>query len=337
MRPVDSIGRFFLPMLSLIIPVYRNEENLPRLFRELETLAERAGHDFEIVFVVDGSPDRSLQILQAHLPTWHVATQLVELSRNFGSFAAIAAGLSVARGEYMAVLAADLQEPPELALSFHDAMKSGSADVVLGYRAKRTDRFWSQWLSEAFWRLYRRFVVPDMPKGGIDVFGCTAPVRDRLLQLKETNTNLIALLLWLGFRRAFIPYERRAREEGRSAWTLARKLRYALDSVFSFTDLPIRALLMLGAIGTAFAVVAGATVFAMWSLGRIPVLGYTPLMLVITFFGGLTALGLGIVGQYLWLSLQNVRARPNFIIKSAESFSRGASLQAGRSSFNHSS
>jgi glycosyltransferase involved in cell wall biosynthesis len=324
-------------MLSLIIPVYKNEENLPRLFRELETLAGRTGRDFEIVFVVDGSPDRSLPILQAHLPTWPVDTQLVELSRNFGSFAAIAAGLSVARGDYLAVLAADLQEPPELVLSFYDAMKAGNADVVLGYRTKRTDPFWSQWLSEAFWRLYRKFVVPDMPKGGIDVFGCTAAVRDRLLQLKETNTNLIALLLWLGFRRAFIPYERRSREEGRSAWTLARKLRYAIDSVFSFTDLPIRALLLLGVIGTVFAVIAAATVFVMWSLDRIPVLGYTPLMLVITFFGGLTALGLGIVGQYLWLSLQNARARPNFIIKSAQIFEPVPSRQVSATSFNHSS
>ena len=90
-----------------------------------------------------------------------------------------------------------------------------------------------------------------MPKGGIDVFGCTKQVRDHLVQMKEVNTNLIALLLWLGFRRVFVPYERRARLEGRSAWTFKRKVRYALDSVFSFTDLPIRLLLFLGAVATA--------------------------------------------------------------------------------------
>ena len=119
----------------------------------------------------------------------------------------------------------------------------------------------------------------------------------------------------MGFRRAFVPYERRPRLEGRSAWSFGRKLRYALDSVFNFTDLPIRALLLLGATGTLFAIVAGVTVFVFWLLGRVPVLGYTPLMLVTTFFGGLTALGLGIVGQYLWLSLQNARGRPNFIVR----------------------
>ncbi len=307
-------------MLSLVIPVYRNEENVPRLLRELEALAARLPDELEVVFVVDGSPDRSHEVLQRELPRWTVRSQLLELSRNFGSFAAIGAGLAAATGTFMAVLAADLQEPPELILEFHRLLGAGEADVVFGHRAGRADPVLSRLASGSFWSLYRRFVIRDMPKGGIDVFGCTRQVRDRLLELKEINTNLIALLLWLGFRRAFVPYERKPRLEGRSAWTLGRKIRYALDSIFNFTDLPVRALLILGVLGTTLAIVAAMTVFVMWSLGRIPVLGYTPLMLVITFFGGLTALGLGIVGQYLWLSLQNARQRPNFVVKSACSF-----------------
>ena len=307
-------------MLSLVIPVYNNADNLPRLFSELEQLAARLADDLEIVFVVDGSPDQSLRILQDHLPAWPLKSQLIELSRNFGSFAAMAAGLRAARGDYMAVIAADLQEPPDLVWKFHAVLAAGTADVVIGTRVGRADPLWSQVLSDWFWQLYRRFVVRDMPKGGIDVFACTRVVRDHLVELKEANTNLISLLFWLGFRRTFVPYERRARLEGRSAWTFGRKLRYALDSIFSFTDLPIRALLILGAVGTTFAVVAGLTVFVFWSFGRVPVLGYTPIMLVITFFGGLTALGLGIVGEYLWLSLQNARNRPTFIVKAACSF-----------------
>ena len=309
-------------MLSLVIPVYKNEANLPRLQRELEQFAGRFGRDLEVVFVVDGSPDGSLRWLQQRLPAWHLRSQLVELSRNFGSFAAIAAGLRQARGDYMAVVTADLQEPLDLALEFHRRMAAGEADVVFGYRTGRADAAASSFVSDTFWRLYRRFVVRDMPRGGIDVFGCTRTVRDHLAGLQEVNTNLIALLLWLGFRRAFVGYERQPRLEGRSAWTLGRKIRYALDSVFAFTDLPIRALLLLGVLGTVFAVVAGVTVFIGWLTGHVPVLGYTPLMLVITFFGGLTALGLGITGQYLWLTLQNSRGRPNFIVRSAETFDR---------------
>ena len=307
-------------MLSLVIPVYNNSASLPRLLDELERLAARLPTELEVVFVVDGSPDDSVAVLQRLLPTWAIRTQLLELSRNFGSFPAIAAGLAAGSGDHFAVIAADLQEPPELIVEFHRLLSSREADVVLGYRTGRTDPLLSRLFSTAFWGLYRRFVVRDMPKGGVDVFGCTRGVRDHLLAMRESHTNLIALLLWLGFRRRFVPYARRPRVEGRSAWTVGRKLRYALDSTFSFTDLPIRALLVLGVIGTTFAVVAGGTVLTGWMLGRIPVLGYTPLMLVMAFFGGLTALGLGIVGQYLWLALQNARGRPNFIVKATSHF-----------------
>ena len=315
-------------MLSLVIPVYNNRESLPRLFRELEALATGLPAGLEVVFVVDGATDGSLEQLRAALPEWPLRTRLIELSRNFGSFAAIAAGLEAAAGDTIAVLAADLQEPPELIAEFQRILASGTADVVLGVRTGRADPWHARLLSDGFWHLYRRFVVRDMPPGGVDVFGCTREVRDRLVQLKEVQTNLVALVFWVGFRRAFVPYERRARREGRSGWTLGRKLRYAIDSVFSFTDLPIRALLLLGVLGTAFAVTAGVTVFVMWALGRIPVLGYTPLMLVITFFGGLTALGFGIVGQYLWLSLQNARGRPNFIVKSSAAFNAAPDQRA---------
>jgi glycosyltransferase involved in cell wall biosynthesis len=307
-------------MLSLVIPVYRNAENLPRLFTELEQLASRLPVALEVVFVVDGSPDASIEILRSRLSGWPVRSQLLELSRNVGSFAAIAAGLAAGRGDYFAVMAADMQEPPDLILRFVQVLQSGKADVTFGHRAGRADPFWSRVMSDGFWRLYRRFVVKEMPKGGVDVFGCTRQVRDHLVGLKEVGTNLIALLLWLGFRREFVAYERRPRLEGRSAWTFGRKLRYALDSIFSFTDLPIRLLLFLGAAGTLAAVVASGVVYTYWLLGRVPVLGYTPLMLMITFFGGLTALGLGIVGQYLWISIQTTRGRPAFVVKSSETF-----------------
>jgi glycosyltransferase involved in cell wall biosynthesis len=307
-------------MLSLVIPIYKNEESLPRLLREVGAVASEIHGGLEVVFVVDGSPDGSLRLLQELLPSWHVRSQLIDLSRNFGSFSAIAAGLRHGRGEYFAVISADLQEPPQLAATFHKLMASGEADVVFGYRTGRADPLASRAVSGLFWSLYRRLVVPDMPPGGVDVFGCTRAVRDRLLEMKELNTNLIALLLWLGFRRVFLPYERRAREEGTSAWTLGKKWRYALDSIFSFTDLPVRILLALGTLATVAAVVAGLTVFVFWQLGHITVLGYTPLMLAIVSFGGLTALGLGIVGQYLWLSLQNTRNRPSFVVRSTHDF-----------------
>jgi hypothetical protein len=145
-------------------------------------------------------------------------------------------------------------------------------------------------------------------------------VRDRLLQLREPTTNLIALFFWLGFRRAYVPYDRQRRRDGRSAWTLAKKLRYGFDSLFSFTDLPIRLLLLLGVVGTVTAVVFAALLLSASLAGRITVPGYAPTVLIVTFFGSITSLGLGILGQYVWLILQTTRGRPGYVVESTESF-----------------
>ena len=307
-----------MSLCSLVIPVYRNEENLPRLLGELERLRQQVEGEFEVVFVVDGSPDRCLEILRESLPHAGFRSQLLALSRNFGAFAAIAAGLRQAKGDRIAVMAADLQEPIDLVLRFYRIMSEGRADIVFGVRGKRSDPWLSELASNIFWRLYRAFVIRDMPPGGVDVFGCTSEVREHLLELQGIDTNLIALLFWVGFRREYVVYERRRRLEGKSAWTLRKKLRYSLNSVFNFTDLPIRLLLYAGAISLVLALVTSLAVIAAKLRGDIAVPGYTPIVLAILFFGALTSLGFGIVGQYLWLGLQIGRRRPNYIVRSAE-------------------
>jgi glycosyltransferase involved in cell wall biosynthesis len=305
-------------MNSLVIPVYRNEANLDRLLVELVKLSSSVAGEFEVVFVVDGSPDRCLQILSERLPSLPLRTQLLSLSRNFGSFAAIAAGLESARGRNLAVMAADLQEPPELILQFFEVLDAGRAEIVFGVRGQRSDPWLSEIASNMFWFLYRKLVVTDMPRGGVDIFGCTREVRDQLLQLQGVDSNLIALLFWLGYRRHYIVYERRRRLEGKSAWTLRKKLRYCLNSIFNFTDLPIQLLLWAGAVALLLAVSASVLVIVAKLRGDIQVPGYTPIVLATLFFGALTSLGFGIVGQYLWLGLQVSRRRPNYIVRSAE-------------------
>lgn len=307
-------------MLSIIIPVYRNESNLDRLLVELGRVAALAPVPVEVVFVVDGSPDRCLEILRRRLPSVAFRSRLVALTRNFGSFNAIRGGLEVATGAYFAVLAADLQEPPDLVLQFLETLRGDRADIVFGIRASRSDPFWDDLAARLFWLAYRRFVLPELPPGGVDVFACNAAVRARLLELQESNANLIGLLFWVGFRRAYVPYQRRPRLEGHSAWTFGKKLRYGFDSVFNFTDLPIRLLLTVGGVGTATALVFGAVLLVARLLNRIEVPGYTAIALAVTFFGSITSLGLGILGQYLWLILQNSRRRPNFIVERVEDF-----------------
>jgi len=305
-------------MNSLVIPVYRNEANLDRLLAELVKLNGILAGDFEVVFVVDGSPDRCLPLLREKLPGLPLRTRLLSLSRNFGSFAAIAAGLESARGRNLAVMAADLQEPPELVLKFFEVLNTGRADIVFGVRGGRSDPWLSEIASNLFWFLYRKLVIKDMPRGGVDVFACTRDVRDRLLQLQGVDSNLVALLFWLGYRREYIVYERRRRLEGKSAWTLRKKLRYCLNSIFNFTDLPIQLLLWAGALALLLAVSASILVIVAKLRGDIQVPGYTPIVLATLFFGALTSLGFGIVGQYLWLGLQVGRRRPNYIVSSVE-------------------
>jgi glycosyltransferase involved in cell wall biosynthesis len=309
---------------SLIIPVYRNEANLPRLFSELERLRSLVDDELEVIFVVDGSPDRCLQILREQLPAARFRSTLIALSRNFGSFAAIAAGMARARGEQLAVMAADLQEPIELAAQFFRILRDDRADIVFGVRGKRSDPWHSEIASRVFWWLYRRLVIRDMPAGGVDVFGCSSEVRDRLLELQGVDTNLIALLFWVGFRREYVVYERQRRLEGQSAWTLKKKLRYSLNSVFNFTDLPIQILLWAGGISLVIALAMSVAVVVAKIQGDIVVPGYTPTVLAILFFGALTSLGFGIVGQYLWLGLQVARRRPSYIVRATEEHSGGA-------------
>ena len=158
-------------MLSLVIPIYKNEPNLDRLLGELSVLKDKLPLPMEVVFVVDGSPDRSLEILQQRLPAAPFPARLLSLSRNFGSFSAIAAGLEAGAGDYFAVLAADLQEPPELVVEFCRILSRGEADVTFGVRTRRSDPWLSEFFSRLFWSIYRAFIIPEMPRGGVDVFG----------------------------------------------------------------------------------------------------------------------------------------------------------------------
>ena len=190
MMPVQT-GKIF----SVVIPVYRNEEYIPHLIREFGAIRDQVLHEFgvvtEFVFVVDASPDRCHALLHEALPSANFHSQLLLHARNFGSFSAIRTGIQAARGDYMAVIAADLQEPPGLLVQFLRELLRGDQEVVIGLREGREDPAMSRAASNVFWRAYRTFVIHDMPRGGVDVFGCTRRVRDELLALREAHSSLV--------------------------------------------------------------------------------------------------------------------------------------------------
>ena len=311
-------------MISLIIPVYKNSKSILALLRAVQQLNDDLHGELEAVFVVDASPDDSYLKLSAELPKARFRSQLLLLSRNFGSFAAIRAGLAVGRADHFAVMAADLQEPPELVAKFAERLASGTCDVVVGQRAGRADPLLSRAFSALFWGLYRRFVQREVPEGGVDVFGCTSAVRDQIVLLTENNSSLVGLLFWVGFRRDAVPYVRREREAGKSGWTFKKKMAYLMDSVFGFTDLPIRILLRLGSFGLVLSIALATAVLVLKVLGDIPVPGYAATVLTVVFFGALNCFGLGIIGGYVWRTFENTKSRPNFIVASQHRFEPAA-------------
>jgi glycosyltransferase involved in cell wall biosynthesis len=300
---------------SIVIPVYKNAASIGALVSRLDDISSLLKDDLEIVFVVDGSPDDSAGLLSALLAGRQFQSQLVQHSRNFGSFAAIRTGMQYARGSYIAAMAADLQEPPELVLDFFSRLAAGDVDVVVGKRISRDDPTFSRISSSTFWKIYRKLIFRDMPEGGVDIFGCSSSVAKVILSLNESHSSLVGLLFWVGFRRTEVPYSRLAREEGKSGWTFSKKVGYLADSVFSFTDLPLKILVGVGIFGGAVTFVAGLMVLFSFLTGAVKEPGYTPLMLVI-LYSTFTLLGaIGLVGIYVWRTFENTKQRPGSIVR----------------------
>ncbi len=307
-------------MYSLIIPVYKNEGSIPDLLAVLSDMNTKLADKLEVVMVVDGSPDNCYSILRERLPEMPFTSQLLLHSRNYGSFAAIRAGMQVASGNYFAVMAADLQEPPELALEFFQLLEADEADVVVGTRDARNDPLRSRWSSEIFWWVYRKFIIKEVPPGGVDMFGCNRQFRNELLSLDESNSSLIGLLFWLGFRRKTVAYQRRERQHGVSAWTFKKKINYLMDSIFSFSDLPLKLLISFGGAGVLFSVLFGMLVLLLKVTGWVEVPGYTATVLIVLFFGALNTAGIGLLGAYVWRAYANTQGRPISVVMRAESF-----------------
>lgn len=308
------------PINSLVIPVYQNAENIPALHQALIDLHRQMTEPWEVVYVIDGSPDASEYLLRERLAEAPYPSQLICHARNFGSAAAIRTGLAHARGSRLAVMAADLQEPPELMREFFRVLRDEPVDVCLGTRSSREDPWATKLSSQLFWRLYRRLVMPQMPRDGIDVFACRVEVARVLLSLQESHSFLPAQLLWVGFRRKEIPYHRQARTLGRSSWTFRKRFEYMLNSVFAFTDRPLRLISLIGGLGMTLSLGYGLFVTVARLRGWITEAGFTTLVLLILFSMSLNLFSLGIVGQYIWRTFENSKGRPASIVRRADCF-----------------
>jgi hypothetical protein len=213
-----------------------------------------------------------------------------------------------------------MQEPPSILTDFYRALNGGNVDVVVGKRISRNDGIISDLSSKLFWRMFRKFVSQEVPYGGVDVFAINRKVLKQVLLLAEQNTSLVGLIYWVGFQRSVVDYERIKRKHGKSGWTLRKKFRYFEDSIFSFTNLPIISLQVIGGLGIIFSSITAAIVFIFWLNSSIPIPGYTPLIITILASTSSILLGLGIVGSYTWRAYENTKNRPAAIISSHQEY-----------------
>lgn len=301
------------PLVSVIVPVYFNAESLPRLAERLQAIAASADFEMEVVFVDDGSGDESWTRIQEIAKAWP-QSRGVRLTRNFGSQMAIAAGLREARGEAAAVLSADLQEPPELLPEMVAAWRRG-ATAVLAVRRSRPEGWTSRTAAGVYYKTLRRLALSEMPTGGFDCFLIARPAIDFLAENREIHTSLPGLLIWGGFPTALVPYDRLAREEGESRWTLAKKLKYFIDAVVSFSYAPLRWMSVMGAVLAMLAFGYAIFLVAYKLVHGLTIQGWSSLMVALAFFSGVQLLSLGILGEYVWRTLDAARSRKGFLVR----------------------
>jgi glycosyltransferase involved in cell wall biosynthesis len=304
-------------LISIVIPVYFNEKNLPDTWKALSSALAMLPreHEHEVVFVDDGSRDGSYAELLALYEKHPRHVRIVKLARNFGQPAAIQAGLAHARGDCAIVMSADLQDPPELISHLVERWAGGEHPVVLATRERREDGLLATVASRIFYTLMRRYAIPNMPLGGFDFFLVDRQVIDFINKVDEKNTFIQGLVLWSGYDPVIIPYTRRKREIGRSRWTLSAKLKYFIDGLVTYTVAPIRMISTIGLVVSLLSFGYASLIFVLKIFWDLPIEGWAPIMISVLMLAGVQMLMLGTIGEYLWRNYHQVRNLPNFVVE----------------------
>ena len=303
-------------LISLIIPCYNEEASLPILWKALEDVkALRPEFEYEYIFVDDGSRDRTLPILE-DLAARDASVHYLSFSRNFGKEAGMYAGLNEARGEWVAILDADMQDPPSLLPQMFDILLKGEIDMVATRRVTRKgEPKIRSFFARFFYRLINRMTDVEIVDGARDFRVMTHEVADAILSLSERQRFSKGIFSWVGFRTEWIEYENIERAAGETKWSFWKLFKYAVDGIVSFTTVPLRLATFSG-----FFVSAASFIYIIYYVIRtliwgIPVPGYPSLLAFILFLGGITLLALGILGEYLARTYMEVKRRPLYIIR----------------------
>lgn len=303
--------------LSIIIPVYYNEENLKVLYEDIKKkLIYAIDYEYEILMIDDGSKDNSYKVMK-ELSAEDSNIKIFKLSRNFGSHSAILCGLENSTGDCAVIKAADLQEPTEIILDMVKEWQKGN-NVVLAIRKDREEKKSVTFFANLYYWLVRKTALKNMPENGFDIYLIDRKVIKVLSLLDVNNSALTGQILWSGFKTGYVEYTRKTREIGNSKWTLQKKIKLVSDTLFSFSTLPITVVEIIGTISFIGAIVWALTVLVFKLLGKIDVTGWTTLFIFSLFSFGIIMLTLGILGEYLWRTFDSSRKRPTYIIEDKE-------------------
>ncbi len=304
-------------MLSVVVPIYNEEENIVAFHTAVQNVLSALEEPWEIIYVNDGSRDRSLSLLveiQRRDP--HIS--VVEFSRNFGHQAALTAGLQVAKGDAIMLMDGDFQDPPEVLPRMVQAWKGG-AKVVIAERSSRAEKGIRGQLFPLFYKVMG--LISDFPIPlNAGIFGLLdRQAADAIINLQEANRYLPGLRSWVGFPTAVVYYERAGRAAGEPKQTLVKLFKYAMDAIFSFSYKPLRLGMALGGLVMAFAlflsfVAVGNTMFHLKFFGIIPGSGHIGTLLAILFLGGIQLICMGLLGEYIGRIYDEVRRRPLYLI-----------------------
>ncbi len=299
--------------LSIVTPCYYNEDNLEDTYSAIlhGVFEQRAEAEWEWVLVDDGSGDRTLETAEK-LQQRDARIKIVKLSRNFGEFRAIVAGLSVAEGEAVAVISADLQDPPEMILRMVESWERGNK-VNLAVRKGREEGKMKNWFADTYYRLIRKWVIPDYPERGFDFFVIDRSVARQLVDMQEKNSSIYLQLVWLGYRPTILEYTRKERDKGVSRWTYSKRLNLFVDTFIVFSHRPIRILTGVGLIFGLLALIFGIYVVYDKIVHHTPA-GYATIMLVLLVATSFQMIMMGVLGEYLWRNLDESRKRPLYVI-----------------------
>lgn len=301
--------------LSIIIPCYFNEENLPVTYARLQQMEDLlpTGTTVQYVMVDDGSKDNTWEVLKRLHTERPDAITLLRLAGNVGSYNAILAGMSAARGDCATVISADLQDPPELIPEMFKHWQKG-IKLIMANRQRRNEGFFKRIMANLFHFLIRRLALKNIPPGGFDFVLFDRKLLNEVVQISEKNTNTLYLLPWLGYPYVTIPYIRQERTIGKSRWTLSKKIKLFIDSFIAFSFFPIRVITVSGLVlGMAAMIYAIYILYARLS-GNIDVEGWSTTMLVLLCVSAFQMVALGILGEYLWRTLDAVRKRPSYVV-----------------------